>query len=162
MTSYEEVYERFLSKVEDTDLPRMATESVYKMLQQWLNSAIGFIELDKLKLKHDLSDRDSDNETFNTTLENYEIELLAMYMQVAWYEPRVNSLEHTLLFMGTKDEKWTNQRDHWRITKDMQEEIRKRARKYCREHSMRYNSYITDGYNSDDNSSTSEGESTGG
>lgn len=161
MTSYEEVYSRFLSKVEDTDLPNMSTEHAYKMLRQWLDSAISYIELDRLKLKNDLSDRDSDNETFNVTLENYEIELIAMYMQVAWYEPRVNSLEHTLLFMGTKDEKWTSQKDHWRLTKEIQDGIRKRARKYCREHSMRYNSYITEDHEASEANSGSDSETSG-
>lgn len=160
MTTYEEVYSRFLSKIEDIDLPKLSTEHAEGMLKQWLNSAISFMELDRLKLKNDLSDRDSTKEVFNVTLENYEIEVIAMYMQVAWYELKVNSLEHTLLFMGTKDEKWTSQKDHWRLTKDIQDEIRKRARKYCREHSMRYNSYITDDYGVSETTSTSDGETT--
>ena len=63
-------------------------------------------------------------------------------MIVAWYDPLVNSLEHTGLFLGSKDEKWTNQKDHWRETKNTQDTYRKRARKYFRNYAYTNNDYI--------------------
>lgn len=63
-------------------------------------------------------------------------------MVVAWYEPKVNSLEHTTMMYGSKDEKWDNKKDHYKAVSDIQEKYRKRARKYIRNYSTRNNSYL--------------------
>lgn len=142
MTSYEKIYSRFLSKIEDSDLPKLTQSESNQLLEGWLESALGLMEIDKLKIEHDLSARHSEDAYFEEDLTNAEIEVLALYMVVAWYEPRVNSLEHTLLFMGSKDEKWTNQKDHLNAIKSIQESYRVKARKYVRNHSSRVNAYL--------------------
>lgn len=144
MTSYTTIYERFLNKIEDSQLALMADDDREEMLYQWLITALGFIEMDDLKMDTDLSDRDDEARCFNVDLSNAEIEGIALFMVVAWYEGTVNSLEHTLLFMGSKDEKWTSQKDHWKTSVEVQDNYRKRARKYFRNHSSRHNSYIDD------------------
>ena len=45
---------------------------------------------------------------FDEDLTNGEIEVLSLYMVVAWYDSQINSLEHTNMFYGSKDEKWTS------------------------------------------------------
>ena len=142
MTPYTTIYDRFLSKIEDTTLSQMDEADREEMLKGWLDTAMSMIELDRLKISADFSDRDDELMQFNETLSGAEIEGIALFMVVAWYESNVNSLEHTLLFMGSKDERWTSQRDHWKITRDMQDSYRKRARKYFRNHSSRKNAYI--------------------
>lgn len=142
MTSYEQIFERFLDKIEDVDLAKMDFEDRLMMLNHWFISAIAYVEADMLNMEHDLSDRDEESQAFNQDLTNAEIEVLSLYMVVAWYDSKINSLDHTLLFMGSKDEKYTSQRDHWKQTKEMQDFYRKRARKYFRNHSSRNNSYI--------------------
>lgn len=142
MTPYTKIYDRFLSKIEDVQLSRMEEEDRTEMLKGWMDTALSMIDLDMLKIDADLSDRDDDLCEFADDLSNAEIEGIALYMVVAWYEPNVNSLEHTLLFMGSKDERWTSQRDHWKAAKEMQDNYRKRARKYFRNHSSRRNAYI--------------------
>jgi len=141
-TDYSIIYGRFLSKIEDNELIKMQAEDRHSMLKEWLLTGLSFIELDKLRIEHDLSDRDDDAEVFNSELNSAEIEGIALYMVVAWYENKVNSLEHTLLFMGSKDEKWTNQKDHWKVTSETQRAYRLRARKHFRNHSSRDNAYI--------------------
>lgn len=141
-TDYSVIYGRFLSKIEDNELVKMQAEDRRSMLKEWLITALSYIELDKLTIENDLTDRDDDEEIFNSELTPAEIEGIALYMVVAWYENKVNSLEHTLLFMGSKDEKWTNQKDHWKVTVDTQRAYRLRARKYFRNHSSRDNAYI--------------------
>ena len=141
-TDYSEIYGRFLSKIEDNELVKMEREDRTAMLKNWLLTALSFIELDKLRIKNDLTDRDDEEEHFNSALTSAEVEGIALYMMVAWYEDKVNSLEHTLLFMGSKDEKWTNQKDHWKATADIQRSYRLRARKHFRNHSSRDNAYI--------------------
>ena len=93
-------------------------------------------------LKIDLSDRDEDANTFNRKLTNREIEVLSLYMMIAWYEPRINSLEHTLMYYGSKDEKWTNQKDHLKMLEDRQKKYRMQARGYYSHNAGRNNSYL--------------------
>lgn len=142
MTSYDLVFERFESKIESLDAIKLSDTDWHFMLKGWLNSALGFIELDDLKITHDLSKRDDEIEMFEEDLDNNEIEVLALYMVVAWYEPQVNSIEHTKMFYGSKDEKWTSQKDHMNMLRSTQEKYRKLARKYFRNHSSRNNSYL--------------------
>ena len=141
-TQYSEIFGRFLNKIEDTELVKMESEYRHMLIKEWFLTAMGFIEMDKLRIVADLTDRDDEAEEFNAQLTNAEIEGIALYMVVAWYENKVNSLDHTLLFMGSKDEKWTSQRDHWKQTKEIQDSYRLRARKYFRNHSSRDNAYI--------------------
>ena len=47
-------------------------------------------------------------------------------MVVAWYDIRLNSLEHTNMFYGSKDEKWTSQKEHANYIMSIQKKIIKR------------------------------------
>lgn len=142
MTPYQKVFDAFLLKIEDLDLSRLDPVSQQSLLVGWLDAAIGFIEEDSLKLVHDFTDRNDELAQFNEDLDNREIQVLALYMVVAWYEPKVNSLEHTTMTYGSKDEKWDNKKDHYKAVSDIQEKYRKRARKYIRNYSTRNNSYL--------------------
>lgn len=142
MTSYQKIFSSFLRKIEDSSLAKLSDEDQTTMLTGWLDDAIGMIELDDLKIKSDLSDRDNNKQSFTANLYNSEIEVISLYMVVAWYEPIVNSLEHTGMFWGSKDDKWSNQKDHYESTKKVQESYRIRARKYFRNYAYRHNDYI--------------------
>lgn len=142
MTSYEDVYKAFLRKIEDLDLPQMDEVEQDDMLRGWLDDAIGYIELDDIKIRNDLSDRDDEQESFNVDLYNSEITVLSMYMVVAWYDQFINSAEHTLAFWGSKDERWTDQKNHLNALLETQRAYRVRARKYFRNYAYRHNDYI--------------------
>lgn len=141
-TPYENIYKSFLKKIEDKDLPLFSDEEQIEILTDWLNSAISYIELEGIQLVNNLSDRDNDLQQFNTDLLNYEIELIAMYMVVAWYEPKINSLQHILMFVGASGEKWTSQKEHLDMMMNVQESKRLEARKYARNYGYMHNSYI--------------------
>lgn len=55
MTSYETVFKRFENKVEDIKVLKLASDDWTELCLEWLNSAIAMIELDKLKIEHDLT-----------------------------------------------------------------------------------------------------------
>lgn len=101
MTSYDVVYGRFLNLITDFNLADFDDYTLNEMLKEWLHSAIV-----KTRTSSDLSDRDDDNEVFNTTLTDLDIELLAMGMRLAWLDQRINSTEYTNLFVGGKEEKF--------------------------------------------------------
>lgn len=141
-TSYEDIFKRFKKRIEDKDLPTFSEYEQTEMLTEWLDTAIGYIELDQLKLVNDLSDRDNDLGEFTADLTNAEMEVIAMYMVVAWYEPKINSLQATLLFIGSKDEKWTSQKDHLSMMTSNRDKWRLEARKYFRNYCYKNNSYL--------------------
>ena len=141
MTSYDTIYEAFLSKIEDIDLPEMSTNDQERMLKRWLDEALGYIELDGVKIHSDL-ERDDNTRTFVDDLSVGEITVISMYMIVAWYDKYINSIEHTLSFWGSKDERWTDQKNHLSALISSQNNYRVRARKYYRNYASRHNSYI--------------------
>ena len=146
-TPYEKIYTKFLKRIEDTSLPSFTREEQIAMLTEWLDTAMSYIELDCLELKNDLSNRDNDLQDFGEELTVTEQELIAMYMVVAWYEPRINSLETTLMFVGSKDEKWTAQKDQLKMQTEKRDYWKSEARKYFRNYCYQHNSYL-DGGNS--------------
>lgn len=150
MTPFKKIYERFEMRIEDFAVDELGVEVWTQMEKEYLMSALGMIELDGLyfydmsgQLQIDLSDRDEDNDTFNRDLTNREIEVLSLYMAVAWYEPKVNSLEHTLMYYGSKDEKWTSQKDHLKMLEDRQKKYRMQARGYYAHNAGRNNPYLS-------------------
>lgn len=143
MTPYSIIFKRFKNKIADKDLFAYSPEEEIEQLTLWLDSAISYIELDGLKISNNLSLRNNETQQFEETLLNEEIEVISLYMVVAWYDIRINSLEHTLLYFGSKDEKWTNQKDHWKVTMDAQDRYRKRAKNYFVSNSSRNNSYLS-------------------
>lgn len=147
MTFYSEIFDRFKNKIQDKDLVILEEEDQIEQLTLWLDSAIGYIELDGLKITNNLSDRNNSYQKFNTDLSNAEIEIISLYMVVAWYDIKINSLEHTLMYFGSKDEKWTNQKDHLKETKDTREMYRRKAKNYFLNYSSKNNSYLKGGKN---------------
>lgn len=142
MTPYSEVYGSFLGKIEDKDLPLFEDADRIRILTGWLNTAIAYIELDGLEIESNLSDRDNDAQVFNSDLMNCEVEVIAMYMVAAWYEPKINSLENTLMFVGSSGEKWSSQKDRMNMLKETQKEKKLEARKYFVKYGYKNNSYI--------------------
>lgn len=140
MTSFTRIYDLFLSKIEDSDLPQLSDSDQMIELNTWLNSAIGEMELEGIKIVHDLSNRD--DTSFKDDLTVGEIELLARYMVIAWYDRKINSLEHILLFVGTKEEKFTNQKDHLNAMKAVRQMYRREARQIIGEYGFKNNSYL--------------------
>lgn len=142
MTSYQKIFKRFELKIESLEPEKLGKDNWNELCVEWLNSAIGIIELDDLKIKHDLTLKDDEIMQFTEDLTNGEIEAIALYMVVAWYDSQVNSLEHTNMFYGSKDEKWTNQKEHANYIVAIQRKYKKEARKYFRNHSSRNNKYL--------------------
>ena len=106
MTSYEKIYNRFLSRTTDFNLAELDDYTLNEMLKNWLCSAII-----KARTESDLS-RDDENEVFVNELTDLDIELLAMGMTLAWLDQTLNSTELTLQFLGGKEEKFYSQSAH--------------------------------------------------
>ena len=57
-------------------------------------------------------------------------------------EPKINALEHTLLFIGSKDEKWTGQKEHLEMMQKARDKWKLEARKHFRNYCYKNNSYL--------------------
>ena len=104
MTSYEKIYNRFLSRTTDFNLAELDDYTLNEMLKSWLYSAII-----KTRTSSDLSVRDEENEVFKSDLSDLDVELLAMGMTLAWLDQTLNSTELTLMMLGGKEEKFYSQ-----------------------------------------------------
>ena len=88
VTEYREIYERFLSKVEDEYLASLNDEQLNVALYPLLLSAINsFARISE----HNLRQRDEKNHVFYETLSEDEIEVLAILMKPVWLERYLNS-----------------------------------------------------------------------
>lgn len=100
MTSYEDIYESFLSKINDIDLANYSNDDLEKQLDLYLGQAISDFSDYCIK---DLSDRDKDKKCFNITLDDREIDILSEFMVVRWLYPILNNLENLRNTLNTSD-----------------------------------------------------------
>lgn len=103
MTSYETIYNRFLSRTTDFNLAELDDYTLSEMLKSWLHSAVV-----KTRTSSNLSCNDED-EVFENDLTNLDIELLAMGMTLAWLDQALNSTELTMMYIGGKESKFFSQ-----------------------------------------------------
>ncbi len=142
MTNFEVVYNAFKRKIEDDVYMQLDTRERKEYLFGFLQDALGMIQAENIKMEHDLTLIDEVLQCFIEDLNYGEIMGISYYMIVAWYEPRINSLEHTLLSWGSKDEKWQDTNKHFLNMEMIQEKYRKKARKYFSDYRVKNNSYV--------------------
>lgn len=126
MTAYDVIYERFLSKIESYELMDTIVEDVElarRDMNRYLDSAIA----NAIYIDSDLTDKDDEHEKFNYTLENFEIEVLALLMVVAYLEPKINSENLIYTTLGSKDYQNFSPANHLRQLRQMEEHVSTKA-----------------------------------
>ena len=91
ITTYQEIYERFLSKIEDEYLAYLVEQGEDKLnvaLYPLLLSAIN--DFSRIS-EHNLRKRDERGHVFYETLSEDEVEVLAILMKPVWLERYLNS-----------------------------------------------------------------------
>lgn len=76
MTTYDDIYDRALSKFKSYDIPDMSEQELRTILLDYLKSAITKFYICSI----DLTDRDDDLQTFNADIPEVEQEILASYL----------------------------------------------------------------------------------
>lgn len=107
-TSFQQVYDSFLSKVTDDMYMELFQDETNALLQPLLLSAIPWFEFPRV----DLFDYDLETEEFNNSLSNEEINIVATYMQVEWVGQQLASIENTRMKYSASDFKLTSQASH--------------------------------------------------
>jgi hypothetical protein len=91
LTTFEEIYNRFLGKVTDDMYAIWTEEDTKKDLKNILLDAIPGFEFPRFPLY----DYDVELETFNSHLTQEEIDILAILMYNTWLQRQIASIEHT-------------------------------------------------------------------
>lgn len=138
MTSYETIYNRALSKIEDPTLAMLPEEDLENMLHGYLMSAIA----KHRKCEHDLSDRDEELKQFNFDLSDLEIEILTILMTREWISQHLNSVVNVMQVFGGKEEKWFSQASHIKELREMDDRLRLEAQQLSRDYSYIDNEYF--------------------
>lgn len=138
MTSYEAIYNRFLTKITDYELAFVPEEDMELMLHGWLLSAIAKFR----KCASNLSDRDDEQKCFNIDLVDEEIEILSLLMISEWIEPQLNSVLLTHQFFGGKEEKFYAQANQLSELKALRDDTRTEARKLMRDYTYAHSNYF--------------------
>lgn len=101
-TSYDEIYERFLSKIEDYSLLKeISTDIDYakSLMLDYLKAAIPkFDYIDRERLR-----RDDVTQTFSVELTDKEQEILSTFMVVSYLSPKILRDEALEQRLGSKD-----------------------------------------------------------
>ena len=142
MTPYENVFNRFLHKIEDPELATYSEDDQNSIMIEFMNTALANMELEGISLTSNLNDRDNDLMEFTDDLTNMEIELLAIYMNCAWLEQKMNGVETTLMFVGTNNEKWTDQKGFLESLRNQRDSEMTRARKLYRNYGYKHSDYF--------------------
>lgn len=97
-TSYEKVYESFLSKISDFDWLEMSEEDMKGCMHDLLKQAVARFQK---HCKTDLSERD--NTEFSNDLTDVEIDILSEIMIENWLKPKLYNSELLRNRLSTKD-----------------------------------------------------------
>lgn len=98
MTEFDELYERFLSKIESYEYLRIGKEESEKMFFAFLMTAISKFDYVCRKDLNDITDTE-----FNVELDNKEKEILAMYMVLAHIDAKTVVDENFKNFLNSRD-----------------------------------------------------------
>lgn len=140
MTSYETIYNRALSKLEDPQLVMLPEEDLEEMLHGYLLSAIA----KHRKCEHDLSDRDEELKQFNSDLSDLEIEILGILMLREWISQRLHSVTTVLQTFSGKETTFYSQAAHIKELRELDERLRLEAQKLSRDYTYTNNDYFND------------------
>lgn len=115
-TSFEEVYDIFISKIEDYKIVTVDITDLYEEYEKFLSSSFS-----KFKIRTNQDDiyMDFNNKSFSSELTYLEKEILAYGMIVSWREPYVNNIENMAMRMNTKDYSQYSQANHLKELSDL-------------------------------------------
>lgn len=138
MTSYHEIYDRFLRKITDFNLPQLDDSELQEICKGYMESAIAKFK----KMQSDLSKRDNVVLQFDEDLLDVEKEILALQMVCEWVEPQVNSTLLLSQMVGWKEDRFFAQSNQIAALKSLRDSAEERARALRRDWSYQNSSYL--------------------
>lgn len=152
MTSidYNEIYQRFYTKVEAYDFLNLDEYTVNDFLCNWLHSSLSepyirqlfssvVFDDDIMRLSYEMTN--VHNEEMDR---DFVIEILALGIAIKWMEPKVKSVLNTSNFYGSKEERTYSPASHLKQLQDTFSVMKKEQRRMIADRGYIKNAY-TDG-----------------
>lgn len=136
-TSYEEIYELFLSKISDFEMASLEDDEILEYCSKFLQSALANIR----SFDNDLTQRDE--EEFLVELTDIEKEVITSQMVVEWINSKLNTATLLTLFVGTKDENMASQANFINSLSELRDKQRAIVNRLIRGYP--YDKYVRDG-----------------
>lgn len=113
--NYEDIYSKFLLKIDDPSFAKLNPEDSYSLMCEYLHSGASKVYIRKIFSELSFNDEEQllGFQLINSVDEESDIEfvigILSDAMQLQWIEPQVTSILLTKQFIGGKEEKFNPQ-----------------------------------------------------
>lgn len=146
MLSYSTLFSRVLNKINDPKELQLNENDLLSIYTERLHSVVGKSRVRRLFSTLLLDDEiqeitfilnnsvDEDSDT------DFVLEVLTIGMVIEWLQPQVDSVLHTSVMIGGKEEK--KLLDNYKIIIDRLDSMKKEQNKMIRDYGYMYNSYI--------------------
>ena len=146
MLSYSTLFSRVLNKINDPKELSLDENDLLEIYTERLHSVVGKPRVRRLFSSISLDDEIQEMTfTLNNSVDeesdkDFVLEILSLGMAIEWLQPQVDSVIHTSVMIGGKEEKKVL--DNHKNMIDRLDSMKKEQNKMIRDHGYMYNSYI--------------------
>ena len=146
MLSYYTLFSRVLNKINDPKELQLNTDDLLSIYTERLHSVVGKPRVRRLFSTLTLDDELQEMTfTLNNSVDedsdtDFVLEIISLGMAIEWLQPQVDSVIHTSVMIGGKEEK--KLLDNHKNMIDRLDSMKKEQNKMIRDYGYMYNSYI--------------------
>ena len=146
MLSYSTLFSRVLNKINDQKELSLDENDLLEIYTERLHSVVGKPRVRRLFSSLSLDDEIQEMTfTLNNSVDeesdkDFVLEILSLGMAIEWLQPQVDSIIHTSVMIGGKEEK--KLLDNHKNMIDRLDSMKKEQNKMIRDYGYMYNSYI--------------------
>ena len=146
MFSYSTLFSRVLNKINDPKELSLDENDLLEIYTERLHSVVGKPRVRRLFSSLSLDDEIQEMTfTLNNSVDeesdkDFVLEILSLGMAIEWLQPQVDSVIHTSIMIGGKEEK--KLLDNHKNMIDRLDSMKKEQNKMIRDYGYMYNSYI--------------------
>lgn len=146
MLSYSTLFSRVLNKINDPKELQLNTDDLLEIYTERLHSVVGKPRVRRLFATLSLDDEIQEMTfTLNNSVDedsdiDFVLEVLSLGMAIEWLQPQVDSVIHTSVMIGGKEEK--KLLDNHKNMIERLDSMKKEQNKMIRDYGYMYNSYI--------------------
>ena len=146
MLSYSTLFSRVLNKINDSKELSLDESDLLEIYTERLHSVVGKPRVRRLFSSISLDDEIQEmtfilnNSVDEESDKDFVLEILSLGMAIEWLQPQVDSVVHTSVMIGGKEEKKIL--DNHKNMIDRLDSMKKEQNKMIRDYGYMYNSYI--------------------
>ena len=146
MLSYSTLFSRVLNKINDQKELSLDESDLFEIYTERLHSVVGKPRVRRLFSSISLDDEIQEMTfTLNNSVDeesdkDFVLEILSLGMAIEWLQPQVDSIIHTSVMIGGKEEK--KLLDNHKNMIERLDSMKKEQNKMIRDYGYMYNSYI--------------------